>query len=94
MKITKDMVNTQFERFLRNNNLHQANDYKDVGGYSLDFRRVYGGYVIECIANAQGAVSQPFGYERRSIKEMFDVLYFWNTVEHLRSSKQLRGAKP
>lgn len=91
MKITKDMVNTQFQRFLASNNLHQATDYKDIDGYSLDFNSYYGGYVIECIVNSGGAVSCPFGYERRSIKEMYGVLQFWNTMEHLKSTKQLPG---
>lgn len=93
MKITKDMVNTQFQRFLEYNGLHEATEYNDVGGYSLDFQREYGGYAIECVINVQGAVSYPFGHERRSIKEMYDVIQFWNTVELLRTTKQLPGTE-
>lgn len=93
MKINANMVNTQFERFLEYNGLHESMYHDDVGGYALDYQREYGGYIIECVINPQGAVSYPFGRERRNAKEMYDVLQFWNTVELLRTTKQLQGTE-
>lgn len=86
-KITKAMVGTQFERFLENLGLRKANSWNDVGGYSLDYQSSYGGYVINVVHNEHGGIDCPFGHGRRSTKEMFDVLQFWNNCEIVR--KQL-----
>lgn len=83
-KITKAMVETQFERFLVALNLRKATSYNDVGGYSLDFQSAYGGYVIEVVNNSSGGIDHPFGHGRRKTKEMFDVLQFWNNAEIVR----------
>lgn len=83
-KITKAMVENQFERLLVALNLRKATSYNDVGGYSLDFHSGYGGYVISVVHNEHGGIDHPFGHGRRKTKEMFDVLQFWNNSEIVR----------
>lgn len=54
-------VEARFDHFLKAIGKRRAVDYKDVGGYRLDYNPVYGGYSIEIIFNKNGAVSHPFG---------------------------------
>jgi len=43
---------------------HRAKDYKDVGGYQLDYNTFYGGIRVDRIVNEAGGVTNPFGMHR------------------------------
>jgi hypothetical protein len=75
-RITRRHVESVFDSFLNSVGGRKAESYKDVGGYTLDYAAVYGGYQVERISNEGGGVSLPFGHGRRSTKEMYDVMAF------------------
>ena len=86
-RVTKEMVVAQVDRLMKMLGGHWAKDYKDVGGWELDYNSIYGGYVINTIYNVGGAVAQPFGAMRRNAREMYDTLYF--AMEVLRLEEAL-----
>jgi hypothetical protein len=47
-----------------------------VGAWTLDYNPIYGGYVIEVIANTGGGVSQPFGSQRHPASEFCAMVRF------------------
>jgi len=61
---------------------HVAKDHRDVGGWRLDYNSVYGGYVVEEIANEFGAVSRPLGDGRVSAREFWERVHFtWRALQ-------------
>ena len=75
-RITKKDVESLFAHFLEVTNRKPARTYNDVGGYWIDYKGFYGGWVIERISNTGGGVSCPFGMRRLSTTEMYNALHF------------------
>ena len=69
-KITKGMVQKQFEYF--------AKHFKDGNTLQLDY---YRGYQIEQTNNINTGVSLPFGLGRFTTREMFNMLKFYNDIQ-------------
>ena len=87
-RITDKMVRSLFVHFTHASGHRIARDYKDVGGWRLDYNGVYGGYVIEQIFNSSGAVSQPFGSSRRKAQEMWYSMHFaMRALENRKASR-------
>ena len=76
MRTGKKYVEAVFKRFCEAMGKHVAEDYKDVGGYSLDHNSIYGGYVIEEIHGASGGVDHPFGSNRMKAGAFTDAMHF------------------
>ena len=76
MRTSKRDLHAIFETFCRASGQPMARAYNDVGGLRLDYNSVYGGYVMEKIINASGAVTRPYGDYRRQAGEMYDTLHF------------------
>jgi len=83
MKTTKQEVQGMFNRFVKA--MQRAGKVGD-DKWVLDYVSHYGGYVIE-IYNAQGQLqSSPFGYVRRSAREMcLSLCMATSTLELLKS---------
>jgi hypothetical protein len=64
------------DRFLKAIGGHRAKDYKDVGGFQLDYNTFYGGVRLDVISNPQGAVSNPFGMHRVKPSQFTDMINF------------------
>jgi len=79
-RTTKKQIETKFERFVKAIGGHIAKDYKDVGGYELDYDSVNGGYLIGQISSNSGALSCPFGHVRRKASDFWDTLDFGERV--------------
>lgn len=75
-RYTKRDAVAAFERLMKATGNRPAQSYKDVGGWVLDHNGIYGGYVVEQIYNENGAITQPFGYRRRTAREFCDVVNF------------------
>jgi hypothetical protein len=85
-----------FETLLRIKHKRKAKSYKDVGGWQLDYNPIYGGVVVEEIHNAQGGVSNPLGFRRRTPREFCDFVYGLSSLEkpvRVKSSKTKSGAR-
>lgn len=70
-RFTKADAERAFLRLVEDAGARVANDYKDVGGWRLDYAACYGGYVVEKIMNERGGISHPLGGERRTAKEFW-----------------------
>lgn len=68
------MIENALEYFCSLSGERVATNYNDVGGLEVDYAACYGGYIINRIANENGAVSMAFGHGRRSASEMLDFL--------------------
>ena len=75
MRTSKKQVQGIFEVFVKAIHGHVAKDYKDVGGYRLQYH-FNQGYSIEQIYNEQGGITEPFGSTIRKAEEMWYTLYF------------------
>jgi hypothetical protein len=72
MRITKQNLENAFLNYCKQ--MCWQYGYRE-GTYSLEYISEYGGYVIEKhIEN--GGISHPLGMERRSLKDMYNVLIF------------------
>jgi hypothetical protein len=89
-RTTRKMVDSAFARFVAQIGGAIAKSYNDVGGYTLDYNGVYGGYQVVQILSETGAQTCPFGYMRRKAAEMADTLNF--ACDALRVAKE-NGAK-
>lgn len=58
-----------------------------VGCWYLDHNAIYGGGLVEEIANKRGIVSEPFGSQRRKPRE------FCDTVDFVDRALRLRGRR-
>lgn len=70
------LVDSAFTHFCNEFGFRKAESYNDEGGLQLDHQGVYGGYVIEEVSNARGAVSHPFGDVRMKASAMYEALWF------------------
>lgn len=79
MRISKKAVRSMFIRLLKSTGKSETplwindgrdNLVKEIGGWSLDYAPIYGGYVIEQ-EEENGGISHPFGFVRRSAREMY-----------------------
>ena len=53
------------------------------GGWTLDYNRTYGGYVIHEYVNDRGGVREPFGSQRRSARDFCDAVRFALDALHI-----------
>ena len=67
-------VNQIFDIFLITIKKRKAKDYKDVGGYELNYDG--NGYIIYKIANKNGGLSEPFGNTRLKRSNFISHLRF------------------
>jgi hypothetical protein len=74
MRTTKSEVQAVFERFCKVHGYRIATSYNDVGAYELDHAGIYGGYVINQIANEDGGLNQPFGSKRMRAEAFVDSM--------------------
>lgn len=86
-RTTKSQVETAFKWFVQELGGHLAVNYKDVGGYGLEYASCYGGYAVYQICNEHGGQSNPFGSRRMSASEMYQTLWFANQA--LKVAKQV-----
>ena len=84
-RTTRSQVEGIFKLFIQDIDGEIATSYKDVGKYWLEYSSPYG-YTIERISNENGAVSHPFGSERRKAEEMWYTLHF--AIEVLRQQRE------
>jgi hypothetical protein len=74
MKVTKQVIESRFKALCDALGKRVATDYKDVGAWSLDYARCYGGFVIvEIMAHGE---KHPFGHERVSASELYTMINF------------------
>jgi len=86
-RTSRSQVEGVFGHLVRALGGHVAASHKDVGGWMLDYDAAYGGYNIERISNASGAVSQPFGSGRHSASEMWEMIRFGLMCLDMRAGK-------
>jgi hypothetical protein len=87
-RITKSQIKSMFALFLKSIGCRPAQDYKDVGGYLLDYNPIYGGYVIERIYNTQGAIDQPFGAYRMKSQDFWYAMRFAMDAIEVKAGKR------
>lgn len=75
-RTSKKEVLSAFAIFVKAIGGHAARDYRDVGGYVLNYAGYYGGYRVEQFSNEHGGVDTPFGHLRRPAREMVDTMRF------------------
>jgi hypothetical protein len=75
-RYTRRDAEAAFARLLLACRKREATSCKDVGGWTLDHNGIYGGYVVQEIHNENGAITQPFGYQRRTAREFCDAVNF------------------
>lgn len=75
MRATRKAVYSAFTQFIKALNAREAASFRDEGGYTLSYNQ-YGGYAVELISSNTGSISQPFGFELRTGREMLDTLKF------------------
>jgi hypothetical protein len=73
-RMTKEKVTYWFERLCAKLGKLVAKDYNEVGKWKLD--HYLGRVNIEEIASTSGGVTHPFGPDRRTLRDMYDVLRF------------------
>lgn len=76
MRVSRRDVQGYFEHWCKRHGFRVAASYKDVGGLTMDYAGCYGGYRIERVYNAEGAVDQPFGAKRFKAAQMIDMMEF------------------
>ena len=69
-RTTKADMQRAMEHLAEATGAHVAKDYKDVGGWRVDYNPIYGGAVIEEIVNNGGGVTRAFT-DRRVPPDMF-----------------------
>ena len=87
-RVTMKQVRNFFPYFLRAIGKRPAKSYSGVGGYVLDYNARYGGVEINEIASKGGALSQPFGFKRRSPREMLATMRFAMDSIEVRSGRR------
>ena len=75
-RYTRKDAEHAFERLLAMTGKRKATSWNDVGGWTLDYAPIYGGYNVEEISSPSGGVSQPFGMQRRTAREFCDTVRF------------------
>lgn len=50
-RITKSNIESTFEHYLKAIKKRKAKSWNDLGGWLYDYNPIYGGYVLESIAN-------------------------------------------
>lgn len=83
-RVSQQMIKNKFGLFLEAIGGKPAFDYKDVGGYLLDY---YNGYTIERIMNEKGGINQPFGSRRMK------PLEFWYAMDFAIDAIEVRKGK-
>lgn len=76
LRYTRKDAESALQRLAEATGHRVATSYSDIGGWSLDYAPIYGGFVIHEISTAGGGVSTPFGDRRRPAREFCDAVSF------------------
>jgi hypothetical protein len=87
-RYTKRDAQAAFARLLLACSRREAASYQDVGSWTLDHNGIYGGYLVNEIFNEQGAITCPFGYQRRTAREFCDAVNFATRAIDIRNSME------
>lgn len=74
MRVNKQNIKSRFIALCDALGKRVATNYKDVGAWSLDYARCYGGYII--VEIMEHGESHPFGHERVSANELYTMINF------------------
>ena len=74
-RTTKRQVKKAFEMLAEACGRHIAKKHNDVGGWTLDYNPIYGGYVIEEIMNEGGGVKHPFFSTRMTAANAYHAFH-------------------
>ena len=69
-------LNEVFSLFCKAIGKRLAETWNDVGAWTLDYAKEYGGYVIHEIINDHGAKEMPLGDQRHSTTELVERMRF------------------
>ena len=72
-RFTKAMCEHKLEQLCKQRGWHTRKAFDDVGGLFIDS---YRGLVVMEITNDKGGENGPFGYTRRTARELFAMLDF------------------
>lgn len=75
-RITRKNVESLLPFFAETFGYHVATDYKDIGGLTIDNNPIYGGMVLQVYVNSSGGVSRPFGNNRNTPKDLYNMMHF------------------
>jgi len=82
-RVSKKDIESQFKLFIEAIGGKVAADYKDVGGFKLDYSSIYGGYRITQIFSEGGAINMPFGdFRTRKGDFYYQLIFATNAVQN------------
>ena len=71
-RVTRSEINTWFVKLCKVLNKHENID--GIGSWRLSYAPIYGGYIIQELADESGGINNPLVLKRRPAKEMLAAL--------------------
>ena len=75
-RATKTEVNEVFKLFCKAIGKRVAATWNDVGAWTLDYAKEYGGYAIQEIIDSRGARETPLGDQRYTATDLVERMRF------------------